>query len=533
MTEQIVRLSHHHSGTQTSNSEWISTIPNAITLKRGDSISIHSIFLDVALSNNQTSLVEKDCNITLNFCPFVILGEEMNTFDSRYCYPEKGQPGLENEIPSNVPLYTVFCPENDPTTWEVLEQSFKFTVKDGLYTPQSLAMSMTDGLTKGDLTQIGNPPIYELINFPLSNNGFCKFINQYGEQTLPTPYSPGRVPYYHWTMVGKSITEWNSTVLNAPSRFVYVPDLNGEFKANVQVLGSSEVGIEYVDGVFKFFNFLPYHLPADKPSVWSAIYSLLQGGDTSGEPAVWGVRSTYGGVFFTGYEDDYDTKTGNTFFQSVLGIDPKGFCIDKATLAAGGYSDTYNNYITKLKTSLDLAFINKYNYNYTPNNKFGGVPVAEDLANAGFKMIQSNITEIDYPPAFVGEAVSDTQKGGHYLVEISNITSTQMVGDQLGQTPITAILSKQYNYNTTITGFQDSGVNYVHNGESEINLQSFQVSIKNPNNGKPVSNLNIGDKSYIYLSIIQNLDQSPSQQEQEQAQQQQHPKRRLLRKSLR
>ena len=531
MTEQIVRLSHHHSVTQTSNSEWISTIPNAITLKKGDSISIHSIFLDVALSNNQTVLVERDCNITLKFCPFVILGEEMNTFDSRYCYPETGHPGLENEIPPNVPLYTVFCSGDDPTTWEVLEQSFTFTVKAGLYTPQSLSMSMTDSLTRNNLTQIGNsPPIYEQPNFPLSNNGFCKFINQYGEQTLPTPYSPGRVPYYHWTMVGKSITEWNSTVGNIPSRYVYVPDLNGVFKANVQVLGSSEIGIEYVDGVFKFFNFLPYHLPADKPSVWSAIYSLLQGGDTSGEPALWGVRSTYGGVFFTGYADDFETKTGNTFFQSVLGIDPKGFCIDKATLAAGGYGDTYNNYITKLKTTLNLAYINKYNYNYTVNNVHGGVPVAEDLANAGFRMIQSNITKVDYPPVFVGDAVSDTQKGGHYLVEINNITSTQMVGDQLGQTPITAILSKQYNYSTTITGYPESGVAYVHDGESEINLQSFQVSIKNPNTGRPVSNLNIGDKSYIYLSIIQ---QKIQQSEQEQEQEQEQPKRRLLRKSLR
>lgn len=509
--ERVIQLSHYHSGTQTSNAEWVSTIPNAITLNKGDSIAIHSIFLDVALSNNQNITIEKDVNITFKFTPYICMGEARLPVDTRYCDYNPSAEGF----PVNTPYYTVYNPDDDPDHFEVFEETFRFKVLAGLYTPQSLAQSMTDSMTRASFTVYDNtasPP--DISGFPQSSNTFARFINQYYGTTVGNQFQAAHQPYYIWTKIGQPVNTW--LVAGIPFGINnYVPDIDGAQKCSMTIVGASEVGIEYNNSRFSFFNMLPYFLPADKPSVWSAKYGLNSGGQFPSQPSDWSVTSTYGGVLFTAYDDDFD-PTGNTnFFKSVLGIDPSKFCMDIDVIAAGGYGNTFQNYITTPKVSLDLSYIEKIQYYYKTSPVSGvptdlNFPLPKDLAlNGNFQMVQSNITEIDYPPAFVGSLTADVSKGGHYLVQVKNMTSTQMVGDQLGETGITAILSKQYNFSTTITGYPESGVPYIHNSDMPINIQNFHISIINPNSRRPISNDNIGDKSYIYLSVITQNQNEP------------------------
>lgn len=94
----------------------------------------------------------------------------------------------------------------------------------------------------------------------------------------------------------------------------------------------------------------------------------------------------------------------------------------------------------------------------------------------------------------------DLDETGHYLVEITfEATGQTYVYNTGSLSHIFGILSKQYISDGFITGFEDSGIPYTHQGLA-FQLQSFRVRILDPTTKEPVNTL--GQNTSLYLELV-------------------------------
>jgi hypothetical protein len=118
---------------------------------------------------------------------------------------------------------------------------------------------------------------------------------------------------------------------------------------------------------------------------------------------------------------------------------------------------------------------------------------ARDIQDAALGFIASNTTL-----PILG-SLRDLNPQSHYLLEVSFGAGAQSYIFPSGQlSHVFAIVSGQYIQDGIVTGFQDSGIPYMHNSQP-FALNNIKVRILDPSTKQPLTIL--GNNSTIYLQI--------------------------------
>lgn len=113
--------------------------------------------------------------------------------------------------------------------------------------------------------------------------------------------------------------------------------------------------------------------------------------------------------------------------------------------------------------------------------------------------------------AFLGEETRvGGSNGGYYLVEITGLNSdySNYIDENQSRPNIVAIVSKQYDNNSLVTGFGDSGIVSTHLGNPFL-INRARVRILDPITKEPVNTL--GEYNSIFLELIKPLASATQQ----------------------
>ncbi len=106
--------------------------------------------------------------------------------------------------------------------------------------------------------------------------------------------------------------------------------------------------------------------------------------------------------------------------------------------------------------------------------------------------------------AIIGEPVSANTNGGLFLLRMQGFVPNR--GRYIykgGSDPnILAVISKEYNSDSIVTGYSDSGFTYIHTGDPIV-ISGTTVEILDQRTKQPVKGL--GDKTVIIFKVVQNL----------------------------
>ena len=113
--------------------------------------------------------------------------------------------------------------------------------------------------------------------------------------------------------------------------------------------------------------------------------------------------------------------------------------------------------------------------------------------------------------SIIGDAPKTNEgTGTYYLIEITGLNTAQsnFINNETNRGFISAIVSKQYDNNDSVTAFQDSAIPYVHRGVP-VKIASARVRILDPTTKEVVTTL--GDQNSIFLQINSGVENIPVQ----------------------
>ena len=103
--------------------------------------------------------------------------------------------------------------------------------------------------------------------------------------------------------------------------------------------------------------------------------------------------------------------------------------------------------------------------------------------------------------SIIGDAPKTNEgTGTYYLIEITGLNTAQsnLIDNATNRGFISAIVSKQYDNNDSVTAFQDSAIPYVHRGVP-VQIASARVRILDPTTKEVVTTL--GEQNSIFLQV--------------------------------
>jgi hypothetical protein len=113
--------------------------------------------------------------------------------------------------------------------------------------------------------------------------------------------------------------------------------------------------------------------------------------------------------------------------------------------------------------------------------------------------------------SIIGDAPKTNEgTGTYYLIEITGLNTAQsnFIDNESNRGFISAIVSKQYDNNDSVTAFQDSAIPYVHRGVP-VQIASARVRILDPTTKEVVTTL--GEQNSIFLQINSGVENIPVQ----------------------
>ncbi len=286
-------------------------------------------------------------------------------------------------------------------------------------------------------------------------------------------------------------------------------------------VGASQFAIEY-GTVGQVFNISYMHMP------------LFEDGNLSAQSG----QKQMVGVFHTGTDATNDLRFYQVNQSSGIiftALEPQEFWTDILGL--------YDRLITPTRVTDDgIHFICKddflargnggaagwdhITYGYASLDQFLLTPTAHTAAQPLRKM--SPLTPAENPAYIdvtgltnrvIGSQPQGNLSGGYYIVEILGVTprNAGVIDNKQINPKISAIVSTQYSTDNIVTGYSDSGIDYIHYG-NPYNISEAMVRILDPKTMQPVSDL--GTNNTIFLQVVKqqpNAVQQAAQQQQAKA----------------
>jgi hypothetical protein len=533
----LVNLSTFNSDEIVSNAEWTNTMKKPITISNGTQITLKQAFLDSASAGQyQVIQIPQDMTITMAF-GFVVQ------------YIEDIMKNLVDTPPlGNNELYIAL----DPASKAPILSYNTFVLPAGNYGPQDLAVIITKQLAQFNNTNISefnaepglfmrpsqavvsvsgpdinttDPPysIYEFTTIPLKTTD--PMVAKFSQVGLPITFkcfNTGRNKMFSGdcgtiTVVtqkaisGDLVTlTINSTVLNKNAGLEIDPfGFNTLVKVQLIETGStSNLTFYNQTNIADSFQFKPViGTSTNGLYVGSSQVALLFNNESSNRFEITAhspiyEKSTDASPQIYGY-----TVAGDYYFADKFSSTPF-FSLEPAS------------FWSSLGFDLDKVLIKMNTTTNLPSNAIitglntSGAFVTYDAIIAGGRATYAIPTDTPfyYGTNLFKNIIADTNyqasNAGYYLLELSNIQTTEYMDDSETRIGIFALISKNYDTSGYITVYGGSEILTINSGSPYL-LQSIRVRILDPNSKLPLSNALLGLNNSVYLEIL-----TPSQQPQ-------------------
>ena len=511
MASTIVELSNKNAKTVISNAEFETTF-QPILVNNGDTISLKNAFIDTFVQNSSEQIfIPEDIELSMSFVIWEIDNPEIASQDpdrpdanwafyyKTYIFPFVGGP--MNNLPHI--MFKFNSPnEND---YQIYNPTITFTLENGVYTPSSIATTITRKMSEASLPYVNLPGSYQTFSQP--NNPFAYFL----AKTTQNPSLTIHFQYLQYCLTSRPGTWYTETPTDAPptslgvhnARFFpifydeggnggYIDYTKGyvyEHRKSPNILGARQISLTYNNEDNGCFEFTYAHSPFldannNEEVGFVAVNNLSQ--------IMTNKAST--GIMLTDLQP-------RSFWESL------GFNIDKVCLKFDDLDPTrtrrpqlQNFDITKQITTNLFTLDDLFTINGTR-----GFPILSNPTKSGM------MDDIDYYYYWKASNATHGIKASNVyqfstlspfiLLELHTNMSSTYIDSEEERKYIQAIVSRNYSSNNTITAYSDSGLLYTHRGESII-LSNIKVRILDPGTKKELQD--ITGSNYILLEIIKN-----------------------------
>ena len=500
-----LELSNDNADTKLSNGEYTVSFP-PITINNGDIIQLRNAFIDTKQQTNDQIFLANDLTIDFEFCYYEIMNGKYRNIPGQ---PIGHGPNV-NLI--NGDMYFAYLPQpSPPYNSGILKKTRTITVPKGLYTPESLATSLTRLLTDTDIQSLpnipypcvgpisssdpGSSPAYDITNeFMLRVFSLGSTANGGGIDN--TTYS--NLKFCHYDAINNRLeTNTYYAYYLYANIFDELTKEDHRMGPPIQIFtGARQVSLEFNrenSGLYEFTYLHSSHLDTNMNETIVIYYD-----DTEHKV---NKLTRESGIIFT----DIQPKEAHDFMSYL------GFNLDKMLLKFGPRDPTTgfqpllnfnnNNMTTENLMTIDDMFF--FTTRFLPSGKDDDydddvLPVPGWKSSQGYSFLkQSNTTR----SLSAENSYRFPNLSPYIIVELITNFNTNYVSGGDTKNFINAIVSRNYTQNSYITGYSDSGISYRHNGESII-LSSITTRLLNPST-KEILN-DIGEKNFILLDIIKN-----------------------------
>ena len=411
-------------------------------------------------------------------------GENNNSIQKYGAFPQSGAfttgypKGIQycDEVPYQVSQFEFFkvdTPDVISSTGLQLDiGTFNATLKAGRYDPASLAVRLTQLLS--DANGLLPPPVP-----PADPDQLYVPANSFLTRT-DVPRNASMV--FRQLDFSAGIPNISFTTANTYSYY----DLSNDITAPYFV-GATEMALEY-GNAGEVFSLTYAHTPMSNPGIAGeqdlAIYWNEVSGSSGGSYYQMQVVKQASGVVFHHLEPQ-------SFWRDQLGL-YDSLIVPLLTDASGINYYLKNSMLPKITYGFQglSTFILPHTAPYPDPRKMQ--PIVPTLNPTYF-----NVT--GQSRAIIGNALNLNLQGGYYLVEVLNLLRNQggYIDNDENRVRIAAIVSTQYDSNSVITGFADSGIPYQHRGNPYLVTDAI-VRILDPLKN-PVKDL--GQNNCVWIQI--------------------------------
>lgn len=530
----LVNLSTFNSDEIVSNAEWTNTMKKPITIYNGTQITLKQAFLDSASAGQyQVIQLAEDLTITMAF-GFVVQYISLIMKDLVIA-----EPAGNNE------LYIAL----DPATKAPILSYNTFVLPAGNYGPQDLAVTMTRQLAQFNNTNISefnsepglfmrpsqavvsvsgpdidttDPPYYitEFVTIPIKVGD--PIIAKFSTIGLPI-----EIKLYN-TLAGKMFNYPAGTISSVTQKQISGDLITLTIKSAImdQGLNIDYYGFNVLEKVqliesgstsnLTFYNqsnlndFFQFKPTIDNSTnglfVGSSQVALLFNNESSNRFEITAHSPIYergdSAPQILGY-----SIAGDYYFADKFSSTPF-FQLEPANFWQGLGFD-----LSKVLVTMDPTTQLPKTAIRTGINTSGGF-VTYDTIIAGGRATYAIPTDTAfyYSTNLFKNILASTNyqasNAGYYLLELSNIQTTEYMDDSETRIGIFALISKNYDTSGYITVYGGSEILTINSGNPYL-LQSIRCRILDPNTKLPLNNAILGLNNSIYLEII-----TPSQQPQ-------------------
>jgi len=574
MQSTVIELSRSSSDDKPSNSEWTSKLSTPVTVNNGDYVMVKQAFIDTRLIDNNSILIEKEVQWTLQFM-YWVNNAGINTKSMTNNY--------QSVIPDGLPYVLMCACQPTDANYNLrfgrpVVDDFTITIPAGIYERSYFAEFISRQLQK-----INRPPRSKNQSVVFSNDtvlpiydtnnnftGFTKsapgarqnvitsfqrpvtlgnFNNQGGEDPTPPPY-PNSIFYrdsnnalfqgffYPLTDSGAYALNDHSLCLvirpgEGGSSGQYTVDIGGVNKLfdvhEGGFIGASEVALVYNDSNGDSrFSFQYMHSPIvsngnESVGTWiNNTDNILNDTETTYLTAYSGIMlvNTYTNLSDDNKNDPFLTQLGFSYEDLVSPNIQNYFKNNNRVLTTDTYVPLsyYNDFLPY--TTRNMMTMGDINDGYQVTlgsyqvSAYESVYTSQAYGNQTSQYFLQNST-ITEPIKATNPPISSNSNGGHYLIELQCSYDNEFIGQDKNY-QVKAVVG---NYFLSGDSFAmsmgpDSFI-YQHQGEP-VALASIKVRILNPITHE--SEPNLGQNSTIYLQVTKEppqpttKDESPKKQ---------------------
>ena len=466
MSNIIVELSRSNdTNSSSTNANW-NNIFNPINVNTGDSISIKNTFLDISDNNDTNIEIDEDTEIKIEFYYYAVSIEVNNG----QAYQNKGfaggltgKPGIMCNIAGITGTEPIFT---DPTVGSV-----SFTLKKGSYSPSLIATTISRDFSKYNTPETEDVSFF---NGPLTTN------------------------FDDISLLPRYFKDFNQdTGVNQDDYWWYA-------YPTALFVGASEIALTFNKEGNNRFSFDYLHTP------------LFDWKDTGDESIILYNTNTGGKIYDRHSGIVFKSLSPDSFWKKQLGFDTDNMTISiTSTPSTDPPADrTGINYqlTVNFPDGLDLANkksgeLTKFDMITTKNlptnssyytalkeDPIGSIIPAADITFRPSQNTKSILANKDYTSSI---------QSGFYLVEFISKYSTQYNNTENIFRNISAIVPRQYNSNSIVTGYSDISIPYLHSG-LPFTLSGGKIRILD---GITKEEVSLGEKSTVMLQITKDHNQ--------------------------
>lgn len=544
----IIELRQLSSQNVFGNGDWESILQEERILNPGDSVSIRNAFIDTKSSSSQTITIEDDLTVSIDNILYVYNWQNSDTkkvFYNNFTSTGEKRDGLH---------YTLCHYTPSGSLADFLRYDDIIMISDGTVkrtTPKfSLTVQYTDTAntsvtwhsdTFGPITTPGQQikvpfnKIAKIDSVTITNQDDLNKIGILFDSFTTSPAGDGvfhpivfttnvtiNAGTYDPDDIARFITDQLS-VNNASRLFPESEIVNSSFLKNSDFfnsnsasstategspfiredglgafqftnnsgnwIGTNQISLEY-DEVTQKFNWSQTHMPIYTSTNQAIITQFLSNQINAATPQDYFLANKNSGIAFTSLRP-------SSFWQDTLGFNIPDVCVNiqqelkdnVAIISGGGPLKAYVPVIDYVDGQTVTGSFKGLDAAIQKNDSFFKVPTVP------FSSTSSQNISIYAETAFGIAGV----KSGYFLIEISNLVSSDVIGQNLKSRTISGIVSRYYSADSYTSGASDSAIPYIHQGSTSIPISSMRIRILNPDGTIPTE---IGEDNTVFLQVV-------------------------------